>query len=245
MSNAISVERGCGERVAGGCYAELGLGAGGSPLEDFMVDPPLVVDLNALGVTPIGVKLFERDGVWHVIDWIGSQHYPNVADFLEEVRRFGLSRRLPQTLDFSKLTPKSRILLVHARAWVQNFDDYAAQWVTGLKPGSLADYYDPCPKSKADHAFDHHPSMCAGVWWQDIEGDELVLSNRLVDRRMPSFTFTAVARPDDVTPVYCPAIFARFPISRLVVIDDPAGKKHEQATAAARKSSLPVDVEPR
>ena len=66
---------------------------------------------TALGLSPIGVQLVERDGVWHILDWIGSEHYPNVADFLEEVRRFGLSRRLAKTVDFSKLTERSKILV--------------------------------------------------------------------------------------------------------------------------------------
>lgn len=126
VEGAIAVPRGCGPaRDEGGIYAEVGLSPVGLPLSFFLVDPPIPVSCAALGLTPVGVTLIEREGVTHVLDWVGSTHYPNVADFVEETLLFGLSRRLPQTLDFARLGPLSRIILVHGRAHIDNAWQYA------------------------------------------------------------------------------------------------------------------------
>lgn len=148
------------------------------------------------------------------IDWVGSMHYPNVADFIEEVRRFGLSRRLSSKLDFSRISPQTRILLVHQRAWVKNFEEYQT-W--------------SCPKYLPGHAVDvlpHEPEvrarMCAGIWWRDVEGGISPKTRRFdgeydeleIERVMPSFSYLAKSKPDLVKPKYRSAIFASFPCSR-------------------------------
>src|SRR5512134_804276 len=133
--------RGCGKRVAGGIYAECPLSSGGRPIEDFLIEPPVKVDPNEIGLSPIGVKLIERkDGV-HVLDWVGKEGYPNVADFVEEVRHLGLSRRLPKTLDFTKITANSLIVLLHENAWI-------AGW-----RGLLLKTSWTCPKDNEEHEF--------------------------------------------------------------------------------------------
>src|SRR5579862_2920010 len=93
-TKAIPVIRGCGQRVKGGLYIECGLSAGGQPLEYFLIDPPQLLDGRALGITPVGTKLIEFGGATHVVDWVGSKSYKGVCDFVEEVRKFGLSRRI-------------------------------------------------------------------------------------------------------------------------------------------------------
>jgi len=110
------VTRGCGTRQEGALYLEVGLGHGGIPLEFFLADPPIPMSCD----TKVGVELIERNGVVHVLDWCGEQHYPFVTDVLEEGRRYGFSRRIPRTLDLSRLTSESRILLVHAKGLVVN-----------------------------------------------------------------------------------------------------------------------------
>ncbi len=250
IAKAIPAERGCGERKSGGVYAEMGCGPDGLPLEHFIVCPPSVIDPAALGLSPIGVQLVERDGVWHILDWIGSEHYPNVADFLEEVRRFGLSRRLAKTIDFSKLTERSKILVVHARAHVENFRTYADHWL-GVK-------YNRCPKELSAHNLPDAPDMCAGVWWEDVEGGAPAPNyihtqppewpagptQRVVIRPMPAFNYVAASCPDGMTPRYLPAVFASFPITRLVIIRGEHGE-HEPGQQAASRSTLPVELEAR
>lgn len=246
---AIPVPRGCGTRVSGGIYAECGLGPDGAPIENFLIDPPVLVPTE-MGLTAIGVKVFQntKDGLWHIADWVGSEHYPNVADFIEEVKNFGMSRRLPKNLDFSKLTFGSRVILAHARAHVANFTQYADAWANVR--------YQRCPKERQDHNLPDAPDMCLGVAWQDIEGGtpllpspEAALSSgegpgvgaRVVKRTMPSFNYIAAARPEGLTPQYAPAFFASFPISRIAVVRGQSNE-HQTGYQSASASTLPVDL---
>lgn len=135
---SIPVNRGCGYRIEGGVYWDLGMSRYGKAVEDFLIDPPKIVDLDALGVTPRGVHLIEKNGVWHILDWVGAENYPNVADMVEEIRRFGLSRRLSDKLDFSKLTKDSRILLIHPRAFIRNIHDYIEGYMAQVRSQAKA-----------------------------------------------------------------------------------------------------------
>lgn len=220
---AIPVQRGCGRRQKGGCYAECGLGPGGRPIEAFLFDPPILVP-DGFNVPNRGVLLTERGGVWHIIDRIGNEFYPSPADFVEESLRYGVSRRLPNNIDFSKLTAESRLLLVHDRAWVENCADFAP-W--------------RCPKHLEHHAFDQSPPMCAGVWWEDVRDvNALAPGIRHVRRQMPGFDYEARRVPDGVEGQYRQAFFASFPIHRLAVVK--GSPKTAAGKAAAQKSTLPV-----
>jgi len=245
---ATAVRRGCGTRKKGGVYMECGLaglGEEGYPLEYFIVDPPLPIVPEEIGLSPVGLRMIERDGAWHVFDWVGETHYPDIAGFLEEVRRYGLSRGpIPKQFDFAKLTPASRWVLVHRKAWIEQRAAYYDEWrqVPGL--GWLH-----CPKGGPD---DHVPPpsqtkiCCAGLWWQDIEPNEkaeVVAENpRDVTVAMPAFVYDAVLRPEGHMPEYSPAIFGSFPIHRLAVVRDAEGKRHERGMEVASNSGLPVDL---
>lgn len=243
-SKAIAVERGCGTRTVGSVYCELGMGPGGMPLENFLICPPQVIDPEALGLSSIGTKIIPYGDRYHIWDMIGKRDYPNVADYLEEVRRFGVSRKLNPSMDFSLLGEDSRILVIHARAHIENFHEYAWAWDTAAP-------YNRCPRQNEEHDLPEPPMMCAGVYWQDVEGGTEITPDpndppqlkRQVLRRMPSFVYAASRRPDGVVPQYKPAIFASFPISRLVVINDPEGGTHKANLDKAGKSSLPVELE--
>lgn len=228
---AEPVARGCGRRVAGGAYWELGLGPWGTPLREFLIDPPLPIPLG-LAVRPLGVQfLSDEQGVTHVVDWVGSQHYPNLADYWEECLRYGASRRLPKNLDFSRLSPASRLLLMHSRARISTWEDTA--WQVGTCPKEL-----PPHQRHADEAAAEGP--CLGLCWHDVEGGTPAPTPADPDRvlcTMPSFTYTASARPVGAAVAYEPGIFASLPATRLVVV---AGNGHETTLERARRSSLPV-----
>jgi hypothetical protein len=122
-SGCGSQERGCGERTEGGTYACVPTGVNGQPIEHFILCQPLRIDADEYGLTALGTKLVDvpetcpdcgGTGVdifdpaqdclgckgetmiltTHVFDIIGRAHYPNIADFIEEGRRLGISRRL-------------------------------------------------------------------------------------------------------------------------------------------------------
>lgn len=221
--------RGCGMRIAGGIYIEVDLVDGNEPgsvpFESTIVCPAAPVDVDALGISPVGVKLINVNGTYHVFDWIGSQHYPNVADFVEESRRMGISRRLAKTLDFDLLTRDSRLILIHARASIDNVADYHR--VIGPIE---------CPRGLDPDHDDH----CLGVSWRDLDPRTTATAGR---RDMPSFTYPGSATPDTIAPVYRPAIFMSLPISRLAVVRDDVDGTHEDALDRLAGSAIPVTLE--
>ncbi len=131
---ADPVPRGCGDREPGGIYAECGLSPRGRPLEEFLVDPPLPIppglDLVNKPQTwqrllPSGDAALDVDGfpIYDLLIWVGAEFYPYCVDYLEEVKRFGASRRLNTNLDLSLLSRSSRMILAHPlvinTAWQQ------------------------------------------------------------------------------------------------------------------------------
>ena len=195
-----------------------------------------------LRIKPRGVTLIERDGTWHVVDWVGSRFYPNVADVIEEGRRMGFSRRISKSVDFSKLTRESTILLVHARAHLVNAYEYQRR---RERPEHRMMW--PCPKDIAPHNLwdptAPYGGMCIGLVWEDVETKVTDESTRDVTRAMPSFQYQAKRRPDGVEwPEYLPAIFMRLPIARIAVVADPVGGTHRDTYERASKAGVPVEI---
>lgn len=230
--------RGCGKsRKAGGVYAELGLGPNGQPVEYFLIDPPRLLPFDMPLRTQLPIWVGEMEPILHLLDWVGAGHYPNVTDFVEEVRRMGLSRLLPESLLNSSiqhpvtgetipvlaaLTPDSRLVTVHPKAHIHNITDYPHTW--------------DCPRWLADHK-EH--VMCAGAWWWDVEGgvSDHERGDRAVKRHMPPadpmWAYDAYDRLPDATPAYSPAMFASWPLARLTVVKGDYGE-HEKAADILR-----------
>jgi len=146
--------RGCGYRQPGGAYFAVPLAPGGRPVEGFLIDPPVVIeDAARLGLTSVGVAVFERDGVTHVVDIVGREHYPTVAEFVDEARRLGVSRRAPRTIDFAQITAQSRLLLAHAHAGIANAAEFPTDAI--------------CPCHVDAHLAAGFQGMCARLWWQE------------------------------------------------------------------------------
>ena len=151
-------ERGCGTRQKGAAYLAIPLVPGGAPVEEFLIDPPVLVDPDELGISAIGVSLLAHpagDGgeITHVYDIVGREHYPTVAGFIDEARRMGISRRVAANTDFAKITPESRLLLLHAHADIAN----AAEFPTERT----------CPCHIATHRHPDYSEMCARLWEEE------------------------------------------------------------------------------
>lgn len=233
-------ERGCGKRVGGAIYAEVPLGDG-TPLWKMFVDPPIRLDdPEAMGITPRGVSLVQdpKTGVWNVVDWVGSKHYPNVQDFIEETYVLGASRRLPKTLDFSKITSRSRLILIHGKAFVDNTDQL---WRAMLdnKYASTRELFE-CPKNITHHkdVLQDDPEMCIG-FYRDllVDGVDQTEGDSWVRRNLPSLSYGGRKPPEGFTPKYAPAIFWSLPLNRIAVIE---GSGADEATEKANKAGVPV-----
>ena len=123
--------RGCGTRVAGGIYAVVGLSPWGRPIEDFLTDPSIPIDTDEFNLSPVGVMVVKADGPpkrTAVFDWIGEEHYPSPAHFIEETRRKGISRRLSSRSDFAELDAASTLVLCHPKAYLENWLELWESW---------------------------------------------------------------------------------------------------------------------
>jgi hypothetical protein len=129
---AAAVLRGCGERTPGGVYIECGLSPVGRPFDDFLIDPPLALPAGMGKETLANKPQFwtdpESDAV-HLVIWVGEAHYPHLADFVEEAKRAGISRKISPHLldrpDFSRVSLASRMILAHPRALETRWLDQA------------------------------------------------------------------------------------------------------------------------
>lgn len=253
-----SSARGCGgSRDRGAAYMECGGSGPGLPIYELIQDPVKPVDPATLGLSPVGVKLVEVNGVWHVFDWVGEKHYPNAADFIEEAVRLGVSRRISLREELKKLTPASRLFLVHPKAY----------W-TGGKFRSHFKGSIPCPTGK-------HPEPCiectGNLWlagkvgctdldpfnndwprpdgltpeWAprpvEIVAGETAAGGAMFSRRkMPAFEYLLREGDEELTP----GVIMVVPIERIALVDDPDDPAHiTDSLRLLSESSIPSKLE--
>lgn len=108
--------RGCGNRQPDSIYFESRLTPNGLPIDEFIIDPPIDCEKNDIKFSR-SYQIFEKDGVNHLVDWVGESFYESPWDFIEECRMKGMSRRVQKSFDFSKITiGKSQIFFAHKKA---------------------------------------------------------------------------------------------------------------------------------
>lgn len=249
-------KRACGYRVAGGIYmtCDPAPPGEGMPLEWFLFDSPITDVMvgdevtpvaDAYGLTALGVRLVrDPSGTWHVFDVVGRDNYPHAADFHEECRRRGPSRKLSPGLDYSLLDQDSRMVFVHPWGHVED------RWPYYEAEDEIAGWSrKPCPKDavSVEHEAPDEgddPPMCARYAWQDLT--EGTPANpgipRQVRRVVGDVSYEAFLRPDGARPEYRPAMVSSFPISRLEVIRARDGR-HEDAARKAGAAGVPVSLE--
>lgn len=237
-----AVERGCGTRIQGDVYLEFVLDQG-DLLDDHLIEQSAPINPRALGIAPVGITFFERGGVMHIADWVGESNYMNVADILEEIVRYGGSRKIAKkellTDAFLRLDHRSEIFLLHPRAFIHN----AGAYLAARDQTAPDDWW--CPKRKAEHHRTANRQMCASLWWEDIEGGTLVPDEgdpRLVSRTNGSTTYLGFSPPADVAPKRSPAFIARFKIRNLAVVKGLQDELTEAIVKQARRGRLPVRV---
>lgn len=229
-------ERGCGWRVIGGTYfvsnmlkaetpEQLDADKRFHPLSYFMMDPPIIVENPAaLGLSAVGYSLVQdpHTGIWDVYDWIGASHYPNVADFWEEMAALdsdgnmhGGSMLAQIQDDWSRLTPHvSKRWFVHPNGYFQNWKPYRENWVdTGWEHCFLPENN---PK-RQEHL--NNQEMCAALWWQHVTGMKIARGTaRAGVREIGSTKYAAAGPIKNVDPKPCLAIVGYGLIDELHVI---------------------------
>lgn len=76
------VIRGCGSRKAGGVYLCTGLAEHGLPIESFFIDPVKAMAVECFRAPTLIDDPFV-EGLKHIAVWIGAEHYPSPADYLD------------------------------------------------------------------------------------------------------------------------------------------------------------------
>lgn len=220
-----ATQRACGKRIAAGIYAETRLSPSGEQVESFVLCPPKPIEPAAWGLTPRGARLIEFEGVWHIFDIVSKTDY-RAVDYVEETRSKGASRRLSSKLNFSKLSPASRLVLLHEQAIIENYNEYPQP---------------PCVRCPLDIHLDSLREMCAGLWWHDIPAAELQSETEEPQhiRTIPGGVFFfANPRPKGVIPIYRHGIFMSLPVTNLTVISGRNQQEDERAEAAFQAASL-------
>jgi hypothetical protein len=237
------ITRGCGTRKEGGIYLESGTRLGrGRSLEFFLADPPVPMTCD----TKVGVELIERGGIVHILDWVGEQHYPAITDFLEESRALGFSRRISSTLDLSRLTAESRILVVHARGLVVNHEALrpfmperynAAHDEQGRRKPAHKHHCGHLERTASPEHYqpDPHTHGCTRDLWA------VPLTTRVEDGAPPRYIreFASISyevaplAPDAPPPEYVSALVASLPITNISVIRAKDGS-HTQTLEKVR-----------
>jgi hypothetical protein len=229
IGTTTGIERGCGYREQGGAYLECGLDEDGAPLEEFLIDPPRAFDID----TKIGQELIDVNGTVHIFDWIGSGHYPYVSDFVEEVRRYGVSRRISRNFDLDRLSRESRMILVHKRARFEGHAEdreFVETHGDGL-PSRHCAFYE---QQGEEAHLDFPTGACTRKWWWDAEPNA-----EKYTRKVASFEYGPVLGAEMPDPV--PAIFASFPISNVAVIQANDGSHNDLAADLhERNPQIPV-----
>lgn len=234
MSKTIPTKRGCGTRMPGGLYLSLGTGDVGIPWWKCLVDPPTPFS----GAKFQGIKVAEDaitakvpDGHILLLDMVSAKEY-TVATFVEEVRRFGLSRRIQAKFDFSQCQGKQVWLgLIHWQAVIEYGQESVKMPLAkfrfcekGGENGNANPHFPLCifhqwmqaPSQLAHRRVDGKPAV-----YTDSEGRVMV--------RMPSFEFDAMnvlvektlaCRPSQFPEPagYLPGLFAIFPISHVEAV---------------------------
>jgi hypothetical protein len=168
--------RGCGERKRDAIYLCLGIGSDGElKVEDLVIDPVRIWEFG----WQRGFSIFEASGVNHVVIFVGKQYYPSPWDFIEEARRYGVSRNVRNNFPIERLTPgKSVLFFAHMNAWpkfdyvanthsddcfVHNIESGVPEWgyhnpiINEIQLENIYPVKEPCAFTLRDLAVLHHP----------------------------------------------------------------------------------------
>jgi len=156
------------------------------------------------------------------VDFVGESHYPWPSDFIEEARAIGVSRKLPRTTEFFKLTEGSTLILIHPKARIQNHlqaASYTPRWTC------------PCQKG-------HAPTEpCAGWHWA---APDPTLPGTLKRQLGRTVYEVRALLPDAPELKFSTGYFMQVPLSNLSVIRNRDGSDNTQSRGLANKARVPV-----
>ncbi len=207
--------RGCGKRKPGGVYICTKLSTHGAPLEEFIIDPPGAYEGEKFRV-PI---IFEKNGMNHLLFWVGKEFYPFPSDFIEEVRRFGASKRVPVEFPIQKLSAGSLMFFVHSLAIIKNHDV--------LPPPPL------CPKHLESHL--SNETYCLGHSYQ------VAAANYEGRRTVGDTVYDVKPAQTELSLEFEPGMFLRLPVTDIDHVVYKDGKPDPRVQEKASEVKIPLN----
>ena len=207
--------RGCGKRKPGGVYICTKLSPYGVSLEELIVDPPEAYDGGKFRV-PI---IFEKNEKNHLLFWVGKEFYPFPSDFIEEVRRFGASKRVPVDFPVQKLSVGSLMFFVHSLAIIKNHDV--------LPPPPL------CPKRMKSHL--SKETYCLGHSYQ------VAPANYEGRRKVGDTVYDVKPAQTELSLEFEPGIFLRLPVTDIDHVVYKDGKPDPRVQEKASEVKIPLN----
>lgn len=180
--------------------------------------------------------------VTHIFDIVGQEYYPNVADFLEEARRMGVSRRLEleDKKQYARLSKRSRLMLLHHKAVILNPAPLHAA-MDEVEVARLERAGCPGGREHTKAAIKNNVG-CSALHWNTVNKGLSVggdAESRFVNRTLKSGTYRGYAPPPAVEINYHLGIFGVFPLAKIQVVD-PSG---EYENKLQRAETARLDVE--
>ncbi len=185
------------------------------PIEEYLIDPPEFVG----GVRFRGPIILEKNGARPLVFWVGKEFYPYPSDFIEEVRRFGASKRVPIDFPIEKLSRWSLMFFVHSRAIVGDYQT--------LPPPPL------CPKRLESHLANQ--TYCLGHSYR------VAPANHEGRRKIGDAIYEVEPLPAEASPHYAPGIFLRLPITDIDHVVHKSGKADPRVLGKAEEVKVPLN----
>lgn len=239
------MKRGCGNLVPGGAYASVPKAEGGLPIEHYLADEMIGINPYDVGLSAMGMTPFESDGVTHLFDWVGSKYYHFPADFIEEARLLGISRRMSKNLPWDKFTEESRLLLVHQRGGIANVEEIRESELSNLTVhgGRCPKYKCSCAadtKIMGEHEVSGYNGSCAALHWHMPDGSYFFKDAQSY-RDQPETSIRYKVAPQIIPFVYSPAIFMISQFN-IFVYRDEVDNTHEGMLTRVR-SAKNIDIQ--
>jgi len=232
-------KRNCAWPQLGKAYLSIPVGAYGSPIWNFLIDPTMTIeglDVKKLGMTLLSRGCYDANGkeIYDIWDWIGSGAYPNPTDWLMEVAHFGLHQLIERTAQFGLLSRDSYYVAVHDRAGIVNPYELYHNRLEGND-------FPICPYDYPQHVekmvgWLELQETCPGILFNDlIKGELTGNKSREVIRKNASFSYTGYMPPDTLDTEHVPAAFFKAPfgaVGQFLVYEDKVGNDHLETLKA-------------
>ncbi len=153
----------------------------------------------------------EKEGIKDLIFWVGQEFYPFCPDYIEETRLFGVSKRIPVTMDLSGIVPfRSHMHFIHPRA--------------------IADTVAPAENCPRDLPLHHKgDEFCIKALYYFVDA---IQTDKGYIRQIGSTSYYIPLLLKNACPEYSPGFFLSLPFTHMEYVMPEDGKIDERIKKA-------------